>query len=347
MDDLARSLEGTGHAGWVQLEQAIREIVGEHVLRNGPTRVVPLKKHVFRLTMGEGSEASSLVLKCMDPVSARRIELVSKRWLPAIGLDDAAPALLGVAAEPKGQRVWHVYEDLGDTMLDDKAPDRARVEAAVELIARLHVLSAEHPLLAECRHRARDVGIRYFACNVRDAIRGLEALGPPAIEFSPEQCDLRERLLGRLYPLHDELPERARQMDHLGGPELLLHGDLWTINTSVVETPGGLRARLIDWEHAAVGPYCYDLSTFLYRFQASERTWILEAYRRFVARSGWLLPAAEDLNHLFDTAERARYANRVVWPTIALLQGDPGGWELDELAEVDRWFEALEPVLVA
>ena len=60
-------------------------------------------------------------------------------------------------------------------------------------------------------------------------------------------------------------------MEEHGGPELMLHGDLWTTNTFVQSTAEGPVARLIDWEHAAVGPASYDLSTFLYRFAAADR----------------------------------------------------------------------------
>jgi len=88
----------------------------------------------------------------------------------------------------------------------------------------------------------------------------------------------------------------------------------------------------------------YDVSTFLYRFPRRERTWILEAYGRAVGHAHWCLPPARDLNVLFETAEYARYANRVIWPAVALLQeGAAWGWE--QLAEIERWFDALEPAL--
>jgi len=44
---------------------------------------------------------------------------------------------------------------------------------------------------------------------------------------------------------------------------------------------------------------------------------------------------------LFDTAEQARYANRVIWPALALVQ-DHAAWGFPELAEVERWFDALD-----
>ena len=106
----------------------------------------------------------------------------------------------------------------------------------------------------------------------------------------------------------------------------------------------GPQARLIDWDHAAVGPISYDLSTFLLRFPRERRPWILDLYRQSVARAGWRLPTAEDLNLLFETAELARFANRVIWPALAIAN-DGAEWGFDELSEVERWFEDLEPVL--
>src|SRR3989454_10556112 len=132
-----------------------------------------------------------------------------------------------------------------------------------------------HALLPECRHFCGDLGAPFFAANVRDAIGVLEGLVPPRVKPTPEQRALRSRLLVRLYRLRDELPGRVQRLVTLGGPETLLHGDLWTTNTFVATTGDGLVARLIDWDHAAVGPASYDLSTFLYRFPRRERPWIL------------------------------------------------------------------------
>ena len=90
-----------------------------------------------------------------------------------------------------------------------------------------------------------------------------------------------------------------------------------------------------------VGPFSYDLSTFLFRFPAALRPRILERYRNAVSRAGWRLASPPKLDFLFDTAERARYANRVIWPVLALLQ-DNAEWGFPELAEVERWYQALE-----
>jgi len=90
-----------------------------------------------------------------------------------------------------------------------------------------------------------------------------------------------------------------------------------------------------------VGPFSYDLSTFLFRFPPAERPWVLEYYRKAVTRAGWRLAPARELQLLFDTAERARYANRLIWPALALLQ-ERADWGFPELAEVERWFRELD-----
>jgi thiamine kinase-like enzyme len=136
-------------------------------------------------------------------------------------------------------------------------------------------------------------------------------------------------------------------MAEAGGPDTMLHGDLWPTNLMIVDTGARAAARLIDWDHVGAGPICYDLSTLLYRFERSRRAPVLDAYRTAVARAaGWRLPAGAELNVLCDTAECARYANRIIWPAIALLQ-EGAAWGFTELAEIDEWFEALEPMLDA
>jgi len=301
-----------------------------------------LKRGVFRLKVETDDGVRPVVAKQMDAATARRNELVMRRWLPAMGLGDAFPALLGVALGAHGRSVWHVYEDLGECRLDGSGSDRRRVGAALELIARLHVRSASHPLLAECRQEGGDRGANYLLSNVRDAERALEALQAPAVVLADEQRALRDRMLGRLRALRDTASERARAIEECGGPEVLVHGDLWTTNAFVATTDHGLEARLIDWDRAAVGPFSYDLSTFLYRFPAVERSWIVDQYQLAVRSAGWRLPAPPELSVLFDTAELARYANCAVWAALAALEGPTDRAHLEELAEVERWFEAQE-----
>ncbi len=342
-DELRDVLEASRLPAATELAGALQELCGD----NAPPRIVAfrkLKTNVYRVLIEAGDGVRSLVLKCSNPTQARHNLLVARRWLPALGLEDAGARLLGSAADRHGVQMWMIYEDLGDATLQATKADRRRVAAAVELIAALHVRSSGHAVLPECRYHGRDLGAAFFAANVRDAIHGLELVRPPRVELSPEHADTRDRLLVRLVALREEIPDRTQRLAAHGGPDVFLHGDLWTTNTFVVEGLDGPVARLVDWDAAGVGPASYDLSTFLFRFPQEDRPWILDQYRSAVASAGWHLPATRELNALFDTAECARYANRVVWPVVALLV-DGAAWSFDELAMVAGWFDALRPAL--
>src|SRR5438445_615256 len=166
----------------------------------------------------------------------------------------------------------------------------------------------------------------------------------PHLQPPEKPMALRDRLLDRLYPALTDAPRRAQVLKEAGGPDTLLHGDLWRANAFVTVIGNGTSVRLIDWDHVGIGPFSYDLSTFLMRFSPAERPWILSRYRQAVALVGWRLPAERELNVLFETAEYARIANRVAWAAMAWLH-DGAEWVPVELAEIERWFEALRPVL--
>ena len=342
IEGLDTVLEDTGQPGLPELRGLLKELLD---VRNAEGRLIesqtlqPRALRVFRLRFAINGQTRSMVVKRLKPESARRNEMVVKRWLPAIGLSSNGPPLLGSIAERSGICAWHVYDDLGQHELDPSQPDLKSVSVAIEVIARLHTRFAGHPLLGEVRQYGGNLGIHFYESNVRDAIYALDACKP--VE---QQIQLRDRLLQRLYKLRDELPLRAQALDEWGGPETLLHGDLWTINVFVLPTANGLDARLIDWDYAGVGPASYDLSTFLLRFPPRHRPWILHAYSAEVARAGWRLPPLQELNLLFETAEYARFANHIIWPAIALVQ-DHASWGWDVLAEVEQWFEDFEPVL--
>jgi hypothetical protein len=280
----------------------------------------------------------------MELDNAQRNQLAIRRWLPATGLGDNGPTLLGVAVERNGQCAWHVYDDLGDRALDTSHLDPQHARTAVELIAQVHMRFARHTLLAEGRLLGSDFGIDFYDANVRDAIRCLEALRAPAKERSAKHAVLLDHLLARLRQLQDEQPARAKALAEFGGPETLLHGDLWTTHVFVLPAFDGVQARLVGWDHAGVGPISYDLSTFLLRFPFRYRLWILDLYRKAIKSAGWNLPAPGPLNVLFETAEFARLANCIIWPAVALIH-DHVGWGFDELANVKQWFESWEPVL--
>jgi thiamine kinase-like enzyme len=380
IEGLNTLLAGSGLPGLSELRGLLEELLGGsgsagRLLEQQTLQ--PRQTRVFRLRFSVNGQERSLIIKRLRPEIARRNELVAQRWLPAVHLDDAGPPVRASVAATNGACVWHVYDDLGQWELDPCEPDREAVRVATDLIARMHTRFAGHALLGEIRLYGGDLGIHFYEANVRDAIHALEALNPPAAR-SP----LRESLLKRLHQMLDELPQRAQALAQWGGPETLLHGDLWAINVFVIPDaaagvppagrsdgraaapehsngspdgkvpsstagrtpPAAWRARLIDWDHAAVGPATYDLSTFLLRFPSEDRPWVLELYRQAVAEAGWRLPDERELNLLFETHEYARFANRIIWPAIALVQ-DRGEWGYDALAEIDEWFEQFGPVL--
>jgi len=303
-----------------------------------------LNSRVFRVRRQSAGTIESVVIKRLTPALAEHNELVLRRWLPGLGLAHAAPALLGTVGETSAAFVWQVYEDLGTTVLNGRHPDSIAAAAAVDLFAELHTRAASATVLIECSRHLPDLGMPYFVSNVNEAIAALESLTTLMAAFTATQRLVRERLLERLNTLRDTAALRARLAQELGGPQTLLHGDLWDINTVVISTTEGIETRFIDWDRAGTGQVAYDLSTFLYRFASTERAWILQRYREVVGRAGWHLPDGSDLNLLFDTAECARYANRVIWPAAALLTGG-GDDQHRELAEILGWFDALEPVL--
>src|SRR5881396_3028557 len=341
--ELRHALERSGEPGAAELLEALQVLLGGAESAGAPIGLTQIKRRVYRLEFGSSPEPRSLILKRSEPAIAQLNRLVAERWLPAIGLGDRCAPLLATAAERQGRWVWQIYEDLGDETLD-RCPERSRVESAVELVAELHTRAAGHPLLPEVRHHSKDLGLSFFMSNVADAIRGLEALPRAAFQPSAKTMALRDRLLNRLYPALMDAPRRAQVLKEAGGPDTLLHGDLWRANAFVTATGNGNRVRLIDWDHVGIGPFSYDLSTFLMRFSPAERPWILSHYRQAVAVAGWRLPAERDLNVLFETAEYARFAIRAAWAAMAWLN-EGAEWVPVELAEIARWFEVWRPVL--
>src|SRR5213594_1235133 len=285
IEGLDKALESHGLPGLLELRGLLQGLLG------GPTAegclleeqtLQPRALRVFRLRFLINGKFRQLIVKRLKPEIARRSELVEERWLPAVGMGNHGPALLGSVAEPCGRSVWHVYDDLGPHELDVNRFDRESAGAATKLIARLHMQFARHPLLGEVRLHGCDLGIHFYDANLRDATYALEACQP-----SPQQASIRNNLLQRLSKLRQELPERAQALATWGGPETLLHGDLWAINVFVIPTRDGLHARLIDCDHAAVGPASYDLSTFLLRFPSKHRPWVFDRYRQAVVGAGW------------------------------------------------------------
>jgi hypothetical protein len=302
-----------------------------------------LRSRVFRVTAEVNESQRSLIIKRLTPELAYKEKRVLERWLPRIEMNGYGPPLIGTVPEQTGQCVWHVYEDLGPWTLDKQLGNEDAVKAATCLVAELHQRGADHPVLAECRSAGSEFGIWFYETSIRDGIRNLAALNADAKTTQPEQRQLVDRLLERLHTLWDERTYRAAAMAAFGGPETLLHGDLWTTNIFV--TPGDkLTARLIDWDHIGVGQVAYDLSTYLLRFPAASRRGVLDIYRAATTSFDWELPAADEFNLLCETAEYARLTTATIWAAIN-AHADPVAWAFAELEAVDQWFEALQPIL--
>ena len=318
---------------------------------------------VYRAQLvGDGANRS-LVVKRLSPEIALRNQKVAQRWLPATGLSQMGPPLLATAAQMDGGCVWHIYEDLGDcALVDSDARDgkrrktsgfctpsehcleAERIEAAVETIAQIHGRFARHPLLAECRLYGFDLGGQFYVSAVRDAIRVLEAVRACETGMATERRESVNRLLLRIQRLQEEQPRRLQALEEFGGPETLLHGDLWPTNVMVYSQGQGYAARLVDWDHAGVGPVSYDLSDFLLHMPREDRQWIMNIYLACLEKLGCRFSPETDWNLLFETAEYARLTNSVIWPALAAFESR-ADWAFDQLAALDEWFGMLRPAL--
>jgi thiamine kinase-like enzyme len=332
----------------------------------GPARVATcqlLKRGILRVGFEVGGRAGSAIVKRTAPEIARRNQFVSDRWLPAAGLSSAAPATHGILTGPDPACVWLVSDDLGAHTFASLPRAAARTQAAIAAVAALHRQFADHAVLGEVRHYGGDLGPAFLHGNLRDALRALRALAAQGIDADGPRAATRARLAERLAALLDDAPCRADLLVRRGGPETLLHGDLWLEN--LVEVPAGQHTgqragqrarqrarqrtgpatdiRLIDWDHAAVGPALYDVSTLLYRFPRGERRALWALYVRALGTGAWTLPDESELALICETTEHARIANRVIWPALAALRG-PGEDALVELDEVASWFDLLEPL---
>ena len=291
-----------------------------------------LKADVHRLQVDVGGTVRSVVAKRSSALVARRTSLVARRWLPAAGLEELAPRLLAVCAEPDGEHTWHVYDDVAGHPLSQDASDHD-VRIAVEALARLHTSFPGHPLLPEARVAGGDKGIHFYSVNVSDA---LDALDRTAVE--PRTA---EALRARLHALRERAPERAEALA-AAGPDTLLHGDLWPSNVIV----SGDGVRLVDWDEVGVGPYGFDLSTLLLRFPVARRPAILGVYARAVGRlAGWELPPPAELHSIFETAAQARLASLLVWSIAAAAEEGDSDWLAERLASIVEWLDEVEPVM--
>jgi hypothetical protein len=324
------------------LDRSLREALGGGVVE--VVRRERLKHDVERLRLRVDGSARAVVVKRSRADAALRNRLVAQRWLPAVGLEALGPPLLAVVAERDGAHAVQVHADLpGRPLADGHAPD-AEVEAVARAIARVHVALADHPLLAECRLWGGDRGMPFYAGNVRDALRALRS--PRLERAGPAVCAPRDALLARLERLAEQERWRAQLAADHGGPETLVHGDLWPSNALVAAQDGGaLDVRFVDWDEAAVGPGEFDLATLALRYAPSRRRSILDAYRDAARRlAGWELAPERELVALLETAAYARLASLLVWTVAEAPEGD-AGWLPARLREIARWLDEVEPVL--
>jgi hypothetical protein len=338
-------LEESRQPGLPELRACLRDLLGGSRARGRLVGEQSLDAggSVRRVRFEVDGRVLSLVVKRSRPVPAQRNALVVARWLPAVGLRSGAARILGTAAERGGRYVWHVYEDLGDRTLETDR-DAAAVRSAVALLGEMHMRFVRHPMLAEVRHRGGDLGAGFYSSNVSDAITCLESISPAVLAGRGHEPSLIDRLLERMWALRAEESGRVEAIVELGGPPTLLHGDLWLKNAAVVRSGGAVCVRLIDWDHAGLGPIGYDLSTFLAKLSADSRERVLALYGETVS-GVWELPSRDDLNYLFETFELARLACCVLWAAFAVTDQPHASWPMQELEEADQWLAALEAVL--
>ncbi len=347
IEGLRSAIETWAPDGASELCAALEQLLGGGDARGRLISVGRVRRErVLRIAVEIDDRVRGLIVKRFPPDRARRERDAIERWLPRMGLDAYGPPLLATAADRAGRFHWFAYEDLGECTLADRSRNPQAARVAVELVAELHARFTDQPILAEVRSLGADLGIAFYGASVRDATRALEALAVSPALHSQERS-LCTRLLSRIDAMRAEEPERAELLAELGGAETFLHGDLWTINVLVRPVGRALETRLIDWDHAGVGPVSYDLSALLMGFPPEMRDSLLSLYRdRYeelaTAKPSW--PTRGEWNLLFDTAERARLANAIVWRALGALDGHVA-WALDELA----WYEAAlatrEPVL--
>jgi hypothetical protein len=305
-----------------------------------------LRSSVCRMTTADSRTPKSIIAKRLTLQRAQLEQLATRAWLPDLGLSTIATPLMTVVPEPAGDAVWHVYEDLGDGRLDHGLASAGRLEAAVAALARLHSVAADHPLLGDVRLVGRDLGAHFYQASARDARRWLRRLEEAGLLGPAGNPGLVARLEQHVAEMLDNLPRTVELFDELSGPETLLHGDIAVDNTFVAPRESGFDVRFIDWDHAGVGPACYDMSNFLAALSSGDRQRVIAVYRKEVSAAGWIPDDAAASNELFAAAELARLANRIIW-TAPSVWGSHREWAFEELGRIEMWFASREPLLAA
>lgn len=297
-----------------------------------------LREGVYRLQL-EGATCNSVVVKRQRARHAQLEECVSERWLAAVGLRDVGPPRRAAIGEADGRHVWQVYDDLGPFGLDRPDVDATCVEAAMDGLAQLHAAFSGHPLLAEPRFAAGDLGTYFYVNSIHDAARCVAQLVPPVVRLSVAEQRVKDEVQHLLLHLMKDEPRRVRLLRDQAGPQTLVHGDLTRANVFVL--PGDVhRLRLIDWDHVGVGPAGFDISTHVSYYPAHQRHIVLERYRQAMADRGFPFDDGLDWALLVETFEAGRLANQIIWIALSILEG--GAWGFRRLA---AWRDALAEVL--
>jgi len=300
MPDELQALAGrAGETRVADLRRRLMSLCGPPFAPTHGIECRKLARAVHRVTLTAQGATQTFIVKRLRTGIAKRDKLVAGDWLPAVGLDDRGPPLLDSC--PADERhTWHIYEDLGDTALDGRSAAPHQLETAIRLIATVHRKFASHPLLSQCRASGKDLSAQFFCVNIDESIRALQSLDPLTTTMRNGGLDVRDSLLSRLKTLKREQQFRTAQLTVYGGPETLLHGDLWPMNVLLTSRQNDSYARIIDWDHAGVGPPVYDLSNFLSRVSKKHRLWLLDIYRAEI-ESVWRLPDTGLLSEIFNT----------------------------------------------
>lgn len=299
-----------------------------------------LSADVYRLTLTTDRPAS-VVMKRLDPAVAHRDRLLVRRWLPAVGLADAGPPLLATVCDREGH-AWSVYEWLDGPFRDRVPPEPGDINRLVDVVSSMHVRFAGHPLVAEVRHYGAHLGAGAYIGQLDDAMVALAAARRDARVRAHVAGALLTDLERAVNGAQKEVPTVLTLLREVGGPDTLLHGDLWPQN--VAAGPGWL--RLIDWDRLGVGPAIYDLSTLLLRLPPAARRRALDRYLTHVVAVGWPLPAVCEVVFLSTAVERARLATLISWRVLDLLQAPDApavSWAAGQLRSIRTWWHQVDP----
>jgi len=296
-----------------------------------------LSAGVYRLGLTEG-HPDAVVVKRLDPAAAHRCRLLTRYWLPSAGLAHACPSMLAILGD--GQQAWTVHTWLPGQPLDT-CLDTERVQQLAVLVAAVHVRLAAYPLIAQLRHHCRYLGAGVLTGHFEDAWQALRTIERelPA-QRRAGTSGVVAGLLERVHNCLRLAPGMRALLHEVGGPDTLLHADLWPKN--VVAGTGWL--RLVDWDRMGVGPALYDLSTLLFRLPAGYRRAAQERYLADLCAAGWPRPTGGEVAGLSRVMERARLASLVSWRAQELLQapGEGARWAGEQLRLIRQWWDEVD-----